>query len=110
MVFDARRAPVTGRDASVTSPSSEDALSALYPLLVQFLTLDAYKNGDKRVPGSITLFSDQGVLKGCLNDKDADQAAFVSGSGLEALLESVEVGLREDRLDWRQAKKGNRRR
>jgi len=111
MVFDARRAvlPVPDEDRSSVIPV--DALGTVYPLTVQFLTLERYGNGEVRVPGSLTLFYDAGLLKGCLNDKDAGLAAFVSGAGLSGVLASIEEGLRGDKLDWRASKdkKGKRR-
>jgi len=110
MVFQSRRAgPPTGGGGVVAAPE-EDPLSRRFPLVFQFLTRTSYDDGQSRETGSITLFFDAGVVKACLNDKDASLAAFVSGEGLEGLLVSMEEGLAGDRLDWRPArKKGGRR-
>lgn len=110
MVFEARR--VVSAEESVAAPQGVglDSLSLSFPLVVQFLTLAAYGDGSRRVPGSITLFSDNGVLKACLNDKDGPLNAFVTGAGLGGLLESMERGLEQDRLDWRGPRAGKKRR
>jgi len=108
MVFDTRRVAAAGGADDRLPDVREDDLSTRYPLVVQFLTLEVYGDGTKRVPGSITLFSDVAMLKACLNDKDVSMAAFVSGGGLAGLLDAMERGLGEDRLDWRLARPGKK--
>ncbi len=108
MVFDVRRASVPGACDELGPDVTADSLAASYPLVVKFLTLTVYGNGERRVPGSITMFVDGGLLKACLNDKDADLSAFVSGGGLAGLLDAMERGLGEDRLDWRAPRKSKR--
>jgi len=109
MVFDVRRVVSPGVSDGQVPMEALDGLSLTYPLVVQFLTLTSYGNGDRRLPGSITVFSDGGLLKACLNDKDADLAAFVSGGGLAGLLDAVERGLGSDCLDWRAARSHKKR-
>jgi len=105
MVFDTRRASSPAPDDDRPPIVSADHLSLAYPLVWKFLTLTVYGDGSRREPGSVSIFFDAGVVKACANDKDASLAAFVSGDGLAGVLESLEVGLREDRLDWRPSKK-----
>lgn len=74
------------------------------PLLYEMFTTEEFENGDKRVPSSLSVFYDEGVLKLCLNDKQEGLCTFVTCSSvLEGLL-ALEMGLGEDRLDWRPMK------
>jgi len=110
MVFESPRSKPAPVGDGVSSVPPDDPIGLAYPCVLKFLTLTAYGDGKRRVPGSITLFFDAGVLKAAVNDKDVDMSAFVSGSGLAGLLASIEDGLVEDRLDWREnRKKGGRK-
>lgn len=110
MVFDTRRASSPVPDADRPPLVAFDAIGQDHPLVIKFLTLAVYGDGERREPGSLTIFFDAGCLKACLNDKDASLAAFVSGEGLAGVLASAEEGLRTDRLDWRPSRrKGGRK-
>jgi len=51
------------------------------------------------------VFVEDGVLKGCLNDRDAERSVFLAADSLESLLDDLEAGLANDSLQWR-AKRG----
>jgi hypothetical protein len=81
-----------------------------YPFLWEFVARirwavspgDGESTQTEREPGSMIIFVDDlCLLKACLSDKETQQVAFVSGDSLEGLLEALEKGLRDDRLDWR---------
>lgn len=76
-------------------------LAAKYPAIWEFLTLSIWEDGEPRVPGSITVFLQDGFLKACLIDKDADLVAFVSADSLEGILQALEAGIQDERMDWR---------
>lgn len=86
--------------------ASPGAWEKSYPALWSFLTATAFPDGDRRQPGTILLFLDQGRLKACLSDRECSEVAFVTGSTPESLLERVEVGLASCDLDWRPANRG----
>jgi len=75
-----------------------------YPLLVEFLSLLAWEDGKPRTPGSVILFSEEGVWKACVNDKDAALVAFVSARSPEGLLCAINDGLASGGLDWRKGR------
>lgn len=83
-----------------------DDLRERVPALWTFLTEGKYPDGSPRLPGSMTLFSDAGLIKAAVNDKDAQLSAFVSSGSLAGLLEAVEAGLQADSLDWRPILRG----
>lgn len=72
-----------------------------FPALLEFLTATTWAPGEARKPGTLTLFTDEGMWKGSLNDKDAERSAFVTADSPEAVLASLERGLQEDSLSWR---------
>lgn len=110
VAFELRRRLASGGPGADPVLDSGDALLVRYPALAAFLTATSYPDGGRRLPGSLTVFADAGCIKAALNDKDASLTAFVSASGLYALLEALERGLQSDGLDWRAAGKRTNRR
>lgn len=81
-----------------------DWFSKEVPAIHEWLTHTKYDDGSPRAPGSVTLFLGDTGPQGCVTDKDAGVIAFVSGASFGAVLEALESGLAEDRLDWRRSK------
>lgn len=92
---------------AVVPPEGEWAAS--YPLVWEFLFLEKWEDGSSRVPGSITLFAEDGLFKACLNDKDGQLVAFTSQRSPEGLFEAVDTGLGAGTLDWRRSRQGKPR-
>lgn len=104
-----KRNPVGDRGGSARPSWTEQSLKR-WPGLFEFLTAVEYSPGDSRTPGSVTLFAEDGQegCKACLNDKDQEQSAYVTGAGPLEALDALEKGLQKDSLDWRswRGKKG----
>jgi hypothetical protein len=83
---------------------TDAAFSKTYPALAEFLSLEAWDAETERERGTLTVFWEDGAFKASVNDRDADQVAFVSKPTFKTLLESIEKGLAADSLDWRQSK------
>lgn len=78
--------------------------------LFEFLCAETYEDGSARIPGTLTVFREGSMLKGCLNDRDQSLVAFVSASSFTGLLEALDAGLQADDLDWRvSGQKGKKR-
>jgi len=75
------------------------------PLLIEYLTSSKYEDGTPRTTCTITIFVDAGVLKLCLNDRDAGASLYVTGEVLSDALESLEKALNDTKPDWRLWKK-----
>jgi hypothetical protein len=85
-------------------------LGVAFPALWSELTCTQWEDGTARDTSSLTIFLQDGWLKGCLRDKGNDRVAFVSGDSLEKVLEGLNEGLSDDTLDWRRDReKGPRR-
>lgn len=98
----AQHSPSVGREDF----SSECELSTLFPAVYSFVTTTQFAGGEKRTPGSITLFrAQEGGLRLCMNDKDSEETAFVSGASLSELLSRANDGLESGNLDWRTQKR-----
>lgn len=89
---------------ATTIGSEDQAFAKKYPALAEFLSLEAWDEKTERVRGTISVFWEDGSFKASVNDRDADQVAFVSKGTFSGLLESIEKGLQSDSLDWRQSK------
>jgi hypothetical protein len=95
-----RVASTNGSDGPVGDASPGEWLG-LYPALSEFLVASRWSNGDARLPGTLTLFSDGPVWKLCLSDKAQSRVAFVSGSSPQLAFQAAEEGLQRSSLDWR---------
>lgn len=75
--------------------------AVLYPDLWAFLTQLVWEDGTERVPGSLLVFSDEGVLKCMLRDRMAGMCLWVSALDMDQLLQAVELRVCGDRSEWR---------
>lgn len=94
--------PVAMDDAQAADIlSSAGEWSSCFPALVEFLLVARWSDGTARIPGSLTLFTDQGQWKVCLSDKDSGRIAFVTSGSPQGALSAAEAGLVASSLDWR---------
>jgi hypothetical protein len=81
-----------------------EELQVDYPTLADFLCQDFWDENGKRsvrVPGSITVFCEQGKLKCCVNDRDFDRVAFLTFDGPDTFWAQLEGHMAKDDWDWR---------
>jgi len=94
--------PRIGMNGSkVEAPWGCDDFLASYPTLQDHLKSSRYDDGSVRVTSTLMIFSDSGVLKICLNDRDNQRSCFVTGGCLKEALDNLEAGLCSDSLEWR---------
>lgn len=83
-----------------------------YPTLFAFLTDAKWSSGETRETGSVLIFTQEGQWKAMIKDKDSGCIAFVTKNTFKTLLDALERGLAEEKLDWRQdvfkAKRGRK--
>jgi len=89
-----------------------DFLSA-FPALGEFMSDTRWEDGSPRETGTLLFFVEGGDVKACLMDRASSRRVFVTATTFRGLLELLEMGLRDDRLDWRKdqvqpRKKGGR--
>jgi len=90
------------------SPSSpgdyvmpDDDLRESFPVLCSYLCENVYDDGSPRKVATLTLFVEDSVLKGALNDRDQDRSLYASGSTLQSVLEALEGALKSGVPAWR---------
>jgi len=99
--------PTPGQFTGKVEPVwGDDEFLQDHPNLADHLRSVKYEDGVARQTSTLMLFSDNGTLKLCLNDRDNARSVFVSGQNIMEAFELLEKGLRESSLDWKM--KGNR--
>jgi hypothetical protein len=86
---------------SVLASPDQDPVVASYPVLWSFLVQTAWEDGTQRQPGSMLVFSQDGMLKGMLRDRDDGTCLWVAARGLQHLLDVMEGSLSDPGADWR---------
>jgi hypothetical protein len=71
------------------------------PALHSFLLDTQYADGTRRLTGSISLFTKQGVLTAAVNDNDRLLVAYVTACTFGELLFKINEGIEGDTLDWK---------
>lgn len=96
-----------GKPPSSCGPQSAEDAEWIdrHAALADYMTTDKWPDGRRRDTTTVLLFCEAGVWKACVSDRDSSCVAFVSGAGPTSVLEAVEKGLREGRLDWRPSRK-----
>lgn len=80
---------------------SSDPIGSRYPVLWEFLTEAVFSDGAERQLPTLLLLCEDGLIKGCLNDRAELRSAWVSGEGLDAVLEALDCRLKEESMEWR---------
>jgi len=80
---------------------TDRVFQADYPALFEYLGLTQYPDGKSRQTASLTLFSEDGLWKACLNDRETAQVLFVTETSFGVLLAALELLLQSDRPPWR---------
>lgn len=97
-----RKADMDGRGGSGPRPLTDPTFAGDYPLLWSYLTQNKWEDGTARQTASLLVFSDDGVLKGMLRDREAGLCLWVAGATVSGLFEAIEGSLGDPRADWRQ--------
>lgn len=76
-------------------------LSKKFPTLWEFLTKTSWGKDDPRIPGTLFLMMQDGILKASVSDRDSCEVLWVSGQSLTELIEVVDAALNDPGADWR---------
>jgi hypothetical protein len=86
---------------------SDDALDpgflVEYPALHQFMCRQTNPDGSPRRPSSLTVFTEDGLFKACLNEKDLGLALYASGDTFPGALLALETRLHAPKVEWRRS-------
>ena len=78
-----------------------------FPNIFGFLTETKYDDGKPRVTGSISIWTQLGVLKASISDKDNKRVCYVEALSLHELIEMIERTICDDNTDWKNQKPFN---
>lgn len=89
------------RSQSPPPPWSDPGFLLEYPALSEYLSVTEWEEGKPRETSTLLLFVEDGRWVVCLNDRAEGRSVFVSGPTFKAVLASLEEGLQEGSLQWR---------
>lgn len=108
MSFFKKPVPPKGEKGFAPDPVDE-GFRKKYPTLWMFLSAGAWPDGEMRKRSSLSIFSDDGMVKGVLNEKEANVSLWASAPTFTGLLEALEARLTEDRPEWRANKEAKKK-
>lgn len=100
MALKQRPAPPTTPPV-VGDPWANDEFHDEYPNITAFLNDVFWESGMPRVPGTITFFTQVGVLKATVNDRARNVTAYPTAPTWGELLVAIDKGIGDDSLDWK---------
>jgi len=103
-----RRSPEESGGGTDPAPTT-GVWATRYPNLAEFLSATHWPGGEPRTTATFSLFTDTGVWKCCISDREQGLVSFVTGASPDEVLEAAERGLDEDSLTWRPAFRKNGR-
>lgn len=75
------------------------------PNIYAFLHDRKYDNGKPRMTGAMSIFTLNGVLKACINDRENNRTCFVEAASFGELIAKVEVAICDDGIEWKYSTK-----
>lgn len=72
-----------------------------WPTLASYVLDVTWEDGSRRETATVTVFAEDGLLKASINDRAGKRTAFMAGETLDGLLDRLDTGLEEEKLDWR---------
>lgn len=94
--------PKPGELTARNDPPFHDALfTDCHPNLSEMLTAQQYADNAPRTTSTLLIFCENGVLRGCLNDRDNNRSAFFTAETIGDLFQVVETQLASGRVEWR---------
>lgn len=86
---------------SAASHAHDADLAASAPTLHEFLTLSSLPDGRSRSVSTLLVFTDGGLWKAVLNERDAELALWATAESLQGVLAELEARLTAPCVDWR---------
>lgn len=71
------------------------------PNIFAWLTETKYDDNKPRMTGSISIFTQLGVLKASISDRDASKVAYVEALSLVELITVIEQAICDDSTEWK---------
>jgi len=85
--------------------ASDSDLAATCPALHEFLTLCELSDGRTRSTSSLLVFTEGGLWKAVLNERDAELSLWATAESLQGLFLELETRLTAPAVDWRPSRR-----
>lgn len=82
----------------------DDNMAGEFPALHEYMTLKTLADGKTRQTASLTLFCEDGLFKGCLNERDQGVSLWATSATLDELLRTLDALLQSETTPWRKNK------
>lgn len=92
------------KQAEKGGAASDAVLAKKLPAFVEFMCETDDGEGNSRQTATLLVFTEDGMWKVCLNDRESQQTLWASGGSLETALGALEVMLEAPNAPWRAAK------
>lgn len=96
-----RKPDPRGSSGAPCAGFDDESFQQSYPVLFSYMCDLCYEDGTARKTATLTLFADEGTLKGSLNDRDNERSLFLTARSLMELLDSLETALCDAKTVWR---------
>lgn len=96
-----KKPPSNGSSKDGGADPSDPKFEKGHPTLWLYLSAKVWPDGEVRKRSSLVVFCEDGMLKGCLSDRDTDSSLWAASSTFSGLLEALEGRLTEDVPEWR---------
>jgi len=96
------RKPKPGEyNGPVEDPFNDAAFAGDYPTLHEYLFQTAWADGSFRHTSTLSVFTDNGIMKVVINDRDNNRSAFFTGKTWRDIFDKLEAALAGETVDWR---------
>ncbi len=87
-------------NGAVSAKATDPVMEKQCPTLFAFMT-ETEEDGKPRSPSSLVVFTEDGLWKACLSEKDASLQLWRTGETFQKLLGALEKALASGNADWR---------
>lgn len=96
------RKPKPGEyNGPVEDPFKDGAFQGDWPTLYEYLFMTQWADGSFRHTSTMSVFTDNGIMKIVLNDRDNNRSAFFTGATWRDIFDKIEAALAGETVDWR---------
>lgn len=99
-----RKAVERQRSAAEAKSVEGAEWEASHPALWEYMSLEEGEEGKERITSMLCVFSEKGVVKVCLQDRQEALSLWASGQSLVEALDALEAVLQAGTGDWRAAR------
>jgi len=101
------RVAATEKGKAAAVKVQDNKLAKDCPALFEYLTLDAWEDGEVRQTATLLLFVEGGQFRGCVNDRENERSLWAGADTFLGLVGALEGRLIDPTADWRRSGQGS---